>query len=240
MNDIIDLDTMAGRWPQRPVDISTQRLLEMMDQHAVARACVVSARGALYDDAAGNDETLTWCQSEPRFIPVGTVDLRRFVGYREEIRRLNDAGVRLWRLFPEHQGWTPDQATFRRVLAALEDAGALLLMAGQPSAVARAATVCQMPIILDLHFYQAADLLALVEEGTSFYVSTRLLHGPSAIEILVQALGHERVIYGSGAPLSSMGSVLRRIQAATLTETQRAAILGGNLRRLLSEGRHDH
>jgi predicted TIM-barrel fold metal-dependent hydrolase len=162
--------------------------------------------------------------------------LRKFVGYREEIRRLGDAGVRLWRLFPEHQGWSFDLASFRRVLSALDDVGAVLFVSGQPSVVARATAGCAIPIILGLHFYQAGDLLAALEEGVDFYVSTRLFHGPGALEILVQTMGHQRILYGSGAPLSSPGGVLKRTTMAELTDEQRSAILGGNLRRLLAEG----
>ena len=240
MDKIIDLDTMAGVWPQRPADISTRRLLQMMDQHNIGRACVVSARGVLYDDADGNTETAEWCRSETRFVPTGTIDLRKFVGYREEILRLTEAGVRLWRLFPEYQGWTLDQAAFRRVLSMLDDVGAVLLIGGQPSAVARATAGTDLPIILDCHFYQMGDLLAVLEEGSNLYVSTRLLHGPGAMELLVRTMGAERLIFGTGAPLSSPGSVLKRIAVADLTDQQRSAILGDNLRRLLREESHDH
>lgn len=237
---IIDTDTIAGFWPQRPADISTGRLLQMMDQHDVAQACVVSARGIFYDDADGNTETLAWCRAEPRFTPVGTLDLRKFVGYQDEIQRLTAAGVKLWRLFPELQGWTLDLASFRRVLNALDNAGAVLFISGQPSTVVRATAGASLPIILGLHFYQMADLLAVLEEGADLYISTRLLHGPGVLETLVEVMGHERLIFGSGAPLSSLGSALKRIAVAELTSEQRAAILGGNLRRLLSEERHDH
>lgn len=229
----VDLDTMVGFWPQYPADISPQRLLQIMDQHGVGQACIVSARGILYDDVDGNSETLAWCQAEPRFIPVGTIDLDKFAGYRSEIKRLTAAGVKLWRLFPEHQNWRLDQARFRRVLSALDDAGAMLFISGQPSEVARATIGAHIPIILGVHFYLMGDLLAVLEEGCNFYISLRLMHAPRAIERLVELVGHERLLFGTGAPYSSMGSVLKRISVARLTEEQRTGILGGNLRRLL-------
>ncbi len=43
MHEIIDLDTIAGVWPQRAADISVNRLLALMDRHQVAQSCVVSA-----------------------------------------------------------------------------------------------------------------------------------------------------------------------------------------------------
>ncbi len=233
MENIMDLDMLAGSWPIRPADISVPRLLGMMEHHEVAEGCVASARGIFYDDLAGNSETLAWCEAEPRLVPVGTIDLRRFTGYRDEIRRLTAAGVKLWRLFPEYQGWSFDHAPFRRVLSALEDAGAVLFVYGQPSVVAAATAGARVPVIVGTHFYQMADLLALMEEGTHFYVSTRQLHGPGVLETLVSEFGPERLIFGSGAPLSALGAALKGITAADLAPDVRQAILGGNLRRLL-------
>lgn len=236
MEAILDLDTIAGSWPLRPADISVPRLLAALDRHGVAGSCVLSARGIFYDDRDGNSETLAWCAAEPRLVPAGTIDLRRFVGYRDEIKRLTSAGVRLWRLFPEHQAWTFDMAPFRRVLAALEDAGAVLFVSGQPSAVARAVAGARLPVVLGVHFYQMADLLAVLEEGAGFHVCTRLLHGPDALETLAAEMGPERLVFGSGAPLAAPGAALKRITASSLGPDAQRMILGGNLRRLLGRG----
>jgi len=65
------------------------------------------------------------------------------------------------------------------------------------------------------------------------YLTTRLLIGPGSLEIAVSHLGHERVLFGSNAPLAYMASALRVVQHANLSAEQQAAILGGNLQRLL-------
>lgn len=236
---VIDADTIAGFWPGRPADIAPSTLRATMDRHGVDRACVVSARGIFYDFIAGNSETLDWCRAEPRFIPVGTLDLRILAGYRQEIRRLSEAGVKMWRLFPEYQDWSFDQACFRRAVAALEDAGAVLFVSGQPSAVARAIKGSRLPVILSSHFYQLGDLLANLEEGAEYYLSLRLTHGPGVLDTLLTEVGAGRLIFGSNAPLSAMGAVTLRLQetaqAAGLSPEDRAAIMGGNLARLLGE-----
>ena len=220
---IIDLDTIAGFWPIRPADIAPATLLRMMERHGVDRACVVSARGIFYDFIGGNSETLAWCRQEPRFIPVGTIDLRVLAGYRQEIKRLTEAGVKLWRLFPEHQDWGFDQACFRRVVSALEDAGAILFVQGPASAVAQGVAGSELPVILSSHFYQMGDLLANLEEGARFYLSVRLTHAPGVLDMLLREVGHERLIFGSNAPLSAMGAVTLRLQNAGLTRDVSAA-----------------
>ena len=243
---VIDAETIVGFYPRRQTDISTQRLLEVMDSHGVNRAAIVSARGIFYDDVCGNTETLQWCRSAPldaegksRFLPVATLDLRKFTGYRAEINRMAAEGVRLWRLFPDFQGWEVDLAPFRRVAAALGEAGAVLMINAQPSRVMRALADVRLSVILCTHFYQMPDLLALLEEGAEFYLSTRLMHGPGALERMVREMGVERLIFGSGAPLAAQGSAVRRMLNAAVTPAERAAMCGSNLLQLLGEAPND-
>ena len=94
-----------------------------------------------------------------------------------------------------------------------------------------------IPVIVGAHYYQMADLLAVMEEGAGFYVSTRQLHGPGALETLISEMGADRLIFGSGAPLSAQGAALKRITSAGIAPEIRHAILGGNLRRLLGRVR---
>jgi uncharacterized protein len=53
-------------------------------------------------------------------------------------------------------------------------------------------------------------------------------------EMAVRELGAERVLYGSDVPGRSFASQLAKVYGANISETARAAILGGNLRRLLT------
>jgi predicted TIM-barrel fold metal-dependent hydrolase len=78
------------------------------------------------------------------------------------------------------------------------------------------------------------ELLVVLEEHPNVYVETRLLNSPQAIELLVGQFGAERLVFGSGTPLYYFSSALMPLQAANLTDAQKAQILGDNLRRLLS------
>lgn len=53
------------------------------------------------------------------------------------------------------------------------------------------------------------------------------------VEMAVRELGAERVIYGSDIGGRSFASQLAKVYGADITEAQRIAILGGNLRRML-------
>jgi predicted TIM-barrel fold metal-dependent hydrolase len=237
---MIDCDTLFGFWPSRPVDISLERLLGLMARYGIDRACTCSARGVCYDYEEGNAETDQVVRDHSGLIPVFTLDPRRYLGCAEEIRRRTAGGYKLFRLFPEYQGWSPNSPSARRILGFLEDAGAILLLGGPADQALPVVRGLQIPVILTgAHFYQLADVLAWADELPHVYVSTRLLIGPGAIETFVAHAGHARLLFGSHAPLVYLAPALRVVEGAGLSPEQRAAVMGGNLERLLG-GDHGH
>lgn len=143
-------------------------------------------------------------------------------------------GVRLFRLFPEYQAWSVDSPAAQRVVGMVEEAGGILLIGGTPGAILPMIRRISTPVILTMaHLYQLSDLLVAAEQCPQLYASTRLLIGPRAIETAAAYMGHERLLFGSHAPLAYQASALRMVTTAALSEEQRAAILGGNLQRLL-------
>ena len=238
---IIDADALFGPWSRRPADASLERLLALMTKHGVDRACVCSTRGVDYNDAEGNAETAAVARVHRHLIPVATVDPRPFIGSEQEIRRCAAEGFKIFRLFPEYQGWSPDNPSGRRLLRLIEDTGAILILGGALPAVLNAVRSVRIPVILTGgHFYQMADLMAAVDELPNVYLTTRFLMGPGALEMAVGALGGRRLLFGSHAALSYMAPSLRVIEVAALAAEQRAGILGDNLRRLLGDEYADH
>ena len=99
----------------------------------------------------------------------------------------------------------------------------------------------RIPVILTgAHFYQLADVLAYANELPHVHPTTRFLIGPGAVETFVSNAGHERLLFGSHAPLAYLASALRMIESTILTPEQRAAIMGGNLERLMGEDNGHH
>lgn len=231
---IIDVDTLVGFWPRRRVDISLERLQTLMARHQIEAACVCSARGVCYDFEEGNRETIELCRANPGLIPVATLDPRRFLGCREEIRRCMAEGVRLFRLLPEYQGWEVTSPAGRAVLRLLEEAGAVVLLGGSPTAVVPAIRGLATPIILTgAHFYYLADLLAEVEALPNLYLTTRFFIGPGSIEAWLAAAGPQRLVFGSHAPLAYPAAALNLVKGAGLSAQDQAAVLGDNMRQLL-------
>ena len=237
---IVDADTLVGFWPIRNADISLAKLKDLMKRHKVERACVCSARGVWYDYEEGNDETVEITKGNPQLTPVMTLDPRRFIGCREEVRRRTSEGFRLFRLFPEHQGWSASTTSARKLLSFLEEAGAIVMLGGPAAEAVPVVRGLQVPVILTWsHFYQLGELLAGADELPNVYLTTRFLIAPGSLDVAVATLGANRLVFGSNAPVAYMASALRLIDSAHLTGPQRTAILGGNLLQLLG-GSDDH
>jgi predicted TIM-barrel fold metal-dependent hydrolase len=233
---ITDADTVFGFWPGRRVDISLERLLGLMAHYGIDRACVCSARGVCYDYEEGNAETVEVTQRHSNLIPVMTIDPRRHLGCVEEIRRRVNEGFRLFRLYPDYQGWSLNSPSARRVIDLLQDAGAILMLGGSADLTIPIVRDLRIPVILTgAHFYQLADVLAYSNELPHVHLTTRFLIGPGAVKTFVSNVGHERLLFGSHAPLAYLASALRMIESTILTPEQRAAIMGGNLERLMGE-----
>jgi predicted TIM-barrel fold metal-dependent hydrolase len=237
--NILDIDSLFGFWPLRKADLSVEALVATIQQQNVKRALALSTTGIFTDYQRGNEETVQVCQKVPELFPAATVDPRRYVGCLEEIDRRVGQGIKLFRLFPEYQNWPLDFAPFRRILGKLAERKAVAMIdagpLGHPTKLA--ALTKDLGLTLLLAAVPAAglgELLVVLEEHPNVYVETRLLNSPQAIELLVGQSGAERLVFGSGTPLYYFSSALMPLQAANLTDAQKAQILGDNLRRLLS------
>lgn len=237
--NILDADSLFGFWPLRKADLSVETLIATLQQQNVKRALTLSTTGIFADYQRGNEETVQVCQRSTELFPTATVDPRRYVGCLEEIDRRVGQGIKLFRLFPEYQDWPLDFAPFQRILERLAERKAVAMMDasqwGTPTRLAALTRDLSLPLILAaVPAASLGELLAVMEDHPNLYVETRLLNSPQALELLVSQFGAERLVFGSGMPLHYFSSALMPLQAASLPDSQKAQILGDNLRRLLS------
>src|SRR4029079_6340385 len=78
---------------------------------------------------------------------------------------------------------------------------------GDASRVGAATADLGVPVVLSgWHYNNSVDTLAAARRGPHLHVETSGAAHMGAIEIAVGAIGHERVLYGSGAPFRAMQS----------------------------------
>lgn len=236
MYRIVDINTIFGFWPLREIDISVSRLMKLAQQHNIENMCSLSAKGIFYDFEQGNDETLAISKRYKEIIPVATINLRKFCDYRKEVKKRVSQGFKIYRLFPDFQGWSIDYAPFNEFLKILTEFNLPLIISvsgGTVTQIARMVKGHNLPIILIGDYTMITEMITVVKENPNLYIETHRITTPRGIETIANTVGAEQLVFGSESPLSYAASALGLIKSAELTSGQKELILGGNIRRIL-------
>lgn len=239
--EIIDANAIFGPWPIVRADMPIERLITAMSNHGVSRALAVSTVGALHNHGDGNAETLKLCSEQPALIPVATIDPRGYFGATGMVEKLKEQGFRLLRFFPELQGWSLDHAAFLDILDEASSANMPIMVqtrnTGNPTVMARSLNGRPLITILEgVSFENMAEAVSVMRKNESIITDTRELRVPGALRFLVDQVGADRVVFGSGCLGSSLAAALGYINDAEISDENKAQIFGGNIKRLLTGG----
>ena len=91
-------------------------------------------------------------------------------------------------------------------------------------------------ILAGVGYSTLAESLAVMKDAPNFYLEAHRLTCPGQVETMVEAVGAERLLYASWAPLHDQRPSLDMVRVSELDATQQTAILGGNARRLFGLG----
>jgi hypothetical protein len=238
MADIIDVNTMFGPLPAAASDLSVDELEGMMRKHGVRACCTLSTVGMLLDHNAGNGATRAACGEHPGLLPVATVNPQTVFGVDGPFARFAADGFKMVRLFPCEQGWPPDYSPCVALAKRLEVEGLPIMVdvdnPGDATRLVRALVSHPAPLILSgVDQSTVAEAVGLMRAHARIYVETSRLVAVGAIQQVVESVGAERVLYGSGAPSRPMASSIGVLRHAQITDDQRERILGQNARDLL-------
>jgi predicted TIM-barrel fold metal-dependent hydrolase len=235
---VIDANTHFGFLPYRDTDVSLGKLISSMDRYGIGAALSYSLKGVAYDFQEGNDETLAVSRRDPHILPVATVDPRRHIGVVEEIEKRKKQGFVAFRVFPEQQGWRINSVMFRAILRELERLRMPLMVSsaggGTPTDIVHALDGATIPVILiGVGYFNLAEVIAACRELPNLHVEAQIIDPPDSLEVAVEAVGAERFVFGSNSPSCSMRASLNLINEVLLSNEQKAAILSGNISRVL-------
>jgi predicted TIM-barrel fold metal-dependent hydrolase len=97
-------------------------------------------------------------------------------------------------------------------------------------------------VLVDVQGRNNRNLYPLLAKLPNLYIETAGLNVHHGIEDVCRRFGAERLLFGSGYPIRSMGGALLQTRSADIDESEREMIASGNLRRLLGavKTRGDH
>jgi len=229
---------MFGPMPAGASDLSVDELQQMMTKHGIGSCCTLSTVGLLLDHNAGNGATRAACSENSALIPVATINPQSYFGQDGAFLKFKADGYRLVRFFPGPQKWVTNYAPLTVLAKRLEVEGLPIMVdisqPGMASSLVDSLVSHPSSLILaGVDHRTASEAVALMRAHARVYIETSQLNAVGAIKTIIDAVGADRVLYGSGAPLRPMASGLNVIKFAGLSDDQLAKVLGGNARQLL-------
>jgi uncharacterized protein len=236
---IIDCYTLLGVWPQAEVELSVEALAAGMQARQVTRSLVTHTTAIFYDSVLGNDETFQLCSQYEPLHPVAVINPLQYPRALDEIQRCLARGVQVFRFCPREHGYpfSGSVGPLREALRALERAKLLLVdVAGMPAPVVSADVedLLPCPTAISVDSDGLGTAIHAGRQGSNLWIETSALEGGGTIEAAVKYLGAKRVVFGSQAPLRSIGGVVMSVQYAEVSDEDRAAIFEGNVQRALA------
>ena len=251
---IFDMNAFIGKWPYWPVRATTpSQVGKELRGWDITRAAICSTRSIFVHWEDGNCEVERAVAEYPRrfigFVCLGTRELSHALPAAtwrlEEYVNRGFAGVRL---YPQHHSYHPLYCAFvDHILefAAAHDWPVLLPLRvimnwGMP--------MLDLPVIEALverhprniwilsginYLHELQLAIMLMRKFPTVHLETSCVMGYAAIQKLVEELGPDQILFGSGAPLQHGGAGVEKIRHAKISDAAREAIFCGNAARLL-------
>jgi predicted TIM-barrel fold metal-dependent hydrolase len=242
--NIVDIGTLFGVRPATDQDVSSKTLLRLMARNGIKEALTCSLKAIQFDAAAGNDETLALCQVHPNLHPVASIDPRQAPDCYHEVVRCARLGFVAFRLLREYQGWAIANQAHAHVLRAIAETGLPAIVhvpaSGDATALLDLAVDLEIPIVLAAVSYSIlSEALAVMADAPRFMLEAHRVCLPGQVELMVEQVGAERLMFGSWAPLHAQRPSMDMVLGAEIDKASQAAILGGNARRVFRLGQEE-
>jgi len=247
-----DVNAFLGSYPYRRVPgTSPESLLEAMDRTGIDEAWVSHLPGIFWrDPAAGNAWLVETTRAHPRLRPVLAVH-PEMEAWEAVLRAAAEVGAPAVRSDPTYYGIGPAGPSMRALAGACGRAGLALMLAVRledgrqrhphdhaaelPAAAVRAliradasarlvVTHADRPFIEEVHFGSTP------EEARRLWWDISWIWGPPEdhFETLLQTVGPERFLFGTGQPLRIPENGVAKLDLLDLDPADREAIESGN------------
>ena len=246
MIELWDVNCMIGPWPTEELLFHTVvGLLRRMDELGIARAVVAHSYGLHYD-ANESNHTLNAVLSaldpamQARLLPCWTLlpPITREHGTYDMLALLEGQNIHVARLYPREHNYSLSSPDTAVLLAALEQGRIITLIDIEQTSWEEleriAAAFPQLPIVVcHVGYRSLRRMVGVLERHPNCRIELSFFSSHQGLEWLVERLGSDRILFGTGAPISDGGGAVTRLLTADLGFESCAAIGSGNLATLL-------
>jgi len=243
--DILDAHTHVDETPALGWIDPPEALIPLLDEAGIRRAVIMA-----YGDApVPRPESFEYVAGAVARYPDRLWAFARLTPRQpEESERLlehaiRDRGFKGLKLHPVSFAMPPSHPdVIRLIRAAARLQAPVLFHSGDdghstPLEIAPAAAACPNAAIILGHmggYFHTADAIEVARVYPNVYLETSAMPYPPRIRDAVQAIGPDRVLFGSDGPGCQPALELDKVRRAGLSEAELELVLGGNLVRLLA------
>jgi predicted TIM-barrel fold metal-dependent hydrolase len=231
---VIDVTALIG--PDVPSDRSTvgADVLALQERFGIGHSLVRSSTAVRVSRELGNRSVLD-LEDRARLSPVVTASTLHGDLLESELAEGVRAGARA--VWVEHDRWDQDTEATRRLLQAVLGTGLPLLVPhrqpGDASRLGELTAATGTPVVLvEARYPDYTEVIPALERYEHLYVESSSLGSYQAVEVMTRVVGHERILYGSGAPVGTPLSPLYAVLLADISTAAKRAILGANAARV--------
>ncbi|WDZ82663.1 amidohydrolase family protein [Micromonospora cathayae] len=240
----VDVNVTVGPWPTDDHEQwSTGDVSAHCDRFGLAAVVVRHSVAVRYDPAEGNRRLAAElaAAADPRLLPgyvLGPLDSGEHGAPADLPERLRADGVRAVWLFPRSHGWSLAGPEARSLLGALRRAGLPVLVEldevdwSEVDELAAAAPELNV-VVCGVGYRSLRQLVSVLDRRPSVHVDLSFLASQDGLELLVGRYGPGRLLWASGAPSRDPAGAAYLWRHSDLDGAARAAVAGGNARRLL-------
>lgn len=257
---VIDCNAFIGNWAFRRLRRNDAAgVLDMMDRFGIERACVASADAILYKDCQAGNEKLyeETREAEERFWLYATLN-PAYPGWERDLARCVDLGFKALRLYPCYHDYKLDSPEAGKLIDAAVEAGLPVSTPCRVVDVRQRHWMDTTENLDPLEFLEAAEARPegtfILTEGilnaardddlwkrmraVDFYVEMSRMTSVLGknIQVMVEALGVDRALFGTGFPFKTPSPAFLKVQALDADETAKSQIAGMNARRVFGKG----
>jgi len=252
--NLLDAHCYVGRFKHYNAGYFHTRedLLAEMDHFGIAEALVCDTLSRELDPRAGNPRVLDVCADEPRLHPAWSLapPVQSLPYPPDELpQQMARAGVRTVWMFPGHLEYTLSEWSLRPILQALEQARVPLFIDPSPNlansgrdltdwdAMVR---LCldhpQLPVVATEFrmYWPSREWLSALAAAPNLHIELSPFWSYGGIEFVCREFGADRLIFGTRLPVREAGGTIAQLQYAEVSDEDKLAIAGGNLRGLLA------
>jgi predicted TIM-barrel fold metal-dependent hydrolase len=191
----------------------------------------------LLDSNVGNAATRAACSEYPQLIPTATLNPTAFFGDAAPVQKLQADGFRLVRFFPALQEWPIAYQPFGSLLEILAEFSLPVMVnviaPGQITAVESFVGSYPTIIFSGVDPLLLPEAIAALRKKGDWMLETSRLTAIGSIKQVVDCVGAERLLFGTGAPAQSLSGALSALKHAGITNAERLQILSENAGRIL-------